>query len=100
LKPEGRYLVNIAATSRKYRADSLGKQEPLPLNDWLDLGVYARNSKDEDSLIYLKKVKVNAQQTFFSIVVDKEPSTAGIDPLYKQIDRNTFDNRKIIKKKS
>jgi aminopeptidase N len=98
--PDGRFLVNMLTTSRKYQADSLGKQEPLPLSDWIEVGVFAKNLKNEDTLIYLKKVQLKVPQNAFRLTVDQEPSAVGIDPMYKQIDRNLYDNRKVIKKKT
>jgi hypothetical protein len=98
--PDGRFLVNMLTTSRKYQADSLGKQELLPLSDWIEVGVFAKNLKNEDTLIYLKKVQLKVPQNAFRLKVDQEPSAVGIDPMYKQIDRNLYDNRKVIKKKT
>jgi len=91
----GKYLVEISTSSKKYRADSLGKQEALPLNDWVDLGIYCKSPEKTDSLIYLQKVKISEQKNHFTILVDKEPSSAGIDPLNKLIDRNMLDNKKV-----
>lgn len=93
----GKYLVEINTTSKKYQADSLGKQEPLELNDWLEVGVYSNFNSKEDSLIYLKKMLVTDKNNKFEVVVDNRPSKAGIDPLNKQIDRNLHDNTKAAK---
>lgn len=93
----GIYLVQINTTSKKYQADSLGKQEALELNDWLEIGIYSDFPSKEDSLIYLEKVLVTERNSSFEVVVDSKPSKAGIDPLNKQIDRNLFDNTKDAK---
>ncbi len=91
----GKYLVQINTTSKKYQADSLGKQEALDLNDWLEIGVYSDFESKKDSLIYLEKVLVTDKNSTFEVVVDSKPSKAGIDPLNKQIDRNLLDNTKV-----
>lgn len=90
----GKYQVEINTTSIKYRADSLGKQEALDLNDWIEVGVFGDFESKKDSLIYLEKVLVTEKNSSFKVVVDSKPSSAGIDPLYKQIDRNIHDNIK------
>jgi ABC-2 type transport system permease protein len=96
---DGKYRVEINTSSKKYQADSLGKQLALPLSDWVDIGIYCKSSKKTDSLIYEKKVKLTKEKNQFSILVDKEPSSAGIDPQNKLIDRNILDNKKPAKKK-
>lgn len=93
---EGKYNVKLYTTSKKYQADSLGKQDALPLNDWLDIGVYTKGSDNEDSLIYLKKVLVKDKNEVFTVEVNQKPTKAGIDPLNKQIDRNLLDNKKSV----
>ncbi len=94
----GKFNVELYTTSKKYQADSLGKQEALVLSDWLDIGVFAESSEGEDSLIYLEKVLVTEGKNHFSIEVDTKPTKAGIDPMLKQVDRNLLDNSKTAKK--
>ncbi|MBN1116610.1 MAG: ABC transporter permease subunit [Bacteroidales bacterium] len=94
----GKYLVDVYTTSIKYQADSLGKQDALELNDWIDLGIYTKTEGKEDSLIYLKKVLLNGKNNKFSVEVNSKPVKAGIDPLFLQIDRNMYDNTKEVKK--
>lgn len=92
----GQYLVSVHTTSKKFQADSLGKQKKIELNDWLEIGVYTHTAAKKDSLIYLEKVLVQETNNTFEVLVDYEPSKAGIDPINKQIDRNLFDNVKKV----
>ncbi len=43
-------------------------------------------------MIYIKKYEVTQNTRSFTIIVDKEPVSVGIDPLNKLIDRNPSDN--------
>ncbi|RMG19486.1 MAG: aminopeptidase [Bacteroidetes bacterium] len=88
----GDYEVNIPIRAIKYRADSLGNETPIPINDWIDIGVYARSSQGKDSLIYLQKHKVLADSMHFRVHTKLLPLKAGIDPINKLIDRNPRDN--------
>ena len=86
------YLVQIPVSVRKYRADSLGNEQQIPLNDWIDVGVFGTTAQGNDTLLYLEKHKFSIEEAQIRITVDQLPSRAGIDPLHKLIDRNPDDN--------
>ncbi|MFT7606696.1 MAG: ABC-2 type transport system permease protein, partial [Saprospiraceae bacterium] len=90
------YQVNLDISSIKYRADSLGNESPIEVNDWIDIGVYAEDENGKDKILYLKKHKINQKEMHFEILVDEKPTKAGIDPINKMIDRNPDDNRKKL----
>jgi hypothetical protein len=76
--------------------DSLGIEKTIDLNDWIDIGIYAKNEEGIEQLIYLEKHKITAQETKVEILVNEKPTKVGIDPTFKLIDRNLDDNIKII----
>jgi aminopeptidase N len=90
------YRVGLTVEAIKLRTDSLGVESSIPINDWIDIGVYAAGEDGEDQLIYLEKHQVKNQTTTLEIYVDQKPTKAGIDPKYKLIDRNSEDNVKVI----
>ncbi len=90
------YLVEIDISAIKYRADSLGNEIKIPINDWIDIGVYGEDDDGQEKLIYLKKYKINQEEMQFEISVPEKPVKAGIDPINKLIDRNPDDNRKTL----
>ncbi|MEE9363170.1 MAG: M1 family aminopeptidase [Cellulophaga sp.] len=90
------YKIDLSLETIKYRVDSLGKESPIAINDWIDVGVYVKGADGQEELIYFKKHKIILEQTTLEIMVNKEPSKAGIDPLHKLIDRNRVDNVKNI----
>jgi ABC-2 type transport system permease protein len=94
--PNGKYKVKITVNSIKYRADSLGKQKEIELNDWIDIGVFAEKTdargNKTDKELYLKKMKVTKTNEVFEIVVDEKPAKVGIDPYNKLIDRTPKNN--------
>jgi ABC-2 type transport system permease protein len=92
---DGKYEVHIAVECKKTRADDHGQETPVPLHDWMDVGVMDGAGK----YLYLKKQKVDSENSEFTVVVDKLPAKAGIDPLNKMIDRNADDNVVNVTKK-
>jgi len=91
-----KYQVNLDISAIKYRADSLGNENKIILNDWIDIGVFSQDEAGEDKLIYLQKHKINQEEMHFEIEVEELPIKAGIDPINKLIDRNPDDNRKRL----
>ena len=88
---DGKYKVTLEVESRKAQADGNGAETPLPLADYIEIGVFS-GKKDEEKPLYLKKEKLTEEHRTFEIIVDQPPTLAGIDPYNKLIDRNADDN--------
>ena len=95
---DNKYKVGIGVNTEKLETDTAGKQNSVPMDDYIDIGVFTKNGK-EDSLIYLQKYHITVKNEVVEVIVDAEPSKAGIDPLYKLIDRNSDDNTKKAEEK-
>jgi ABC-2 type transport system permease protein len=94
---DGKYRVRVTVESKKLRADGMGKETPVPVDDWIDVGVLATGAhKDDDKVLALEKRHITAARTTFEFIVKEKPAKAGIDPLNKLIDRNPDDNTKAI----
>jgi hypothetical protein len=89
--PEGKYKVTLEVQSRKAQADGNGAETHMPLADYLEVGVFS-GKRDEEKPLYLKKEKFTDEHRTFTIVVDQQPTLAGIDPYNKLIDRISDDN--------
>jgi hypothetical protein len=88
---DGKYLVTLNVEARKAQADANGVETALPLNDFIDIGVFS-GKKDEEKPLYMKKERITREHQTFTIVVDQQPTRAGIDPYNKLIDRISDDN--------
>jgi ABC-2 type transport system permease protein len=88
---DGKYKVTVEIQARKVQADGNGAETPMPLADYIEIGVFS-GKKDEEKPLYLKKEKISEEHRTFVIVVDEQPTLAGIDPYNKLIDRNADDN--------
>ena len=63
----------------------------MPLADYIEIGVFT-GKKDEEKPLYMKKEKMTQENETYTIVVDQQPTRAGIDPYNKLIDRIADDN--------
>jgi hypothetical protein len=85
--PDGRYEVTLVARARKLRADGKGVETEVPLDDWIDVGVFA-----EETPLSVQKHHVTSPEVTVKVVVTGKPTRAGIDPFNKLIDRTPTDN--------
>ena len=90
----GKYEVNIEIEASKIKADSIGNERKVSLNEWIDIGVFS--DSDEKNLIYQKRVKIIDSLMSFTMIVDSLPVKAAIDPRHILIDRVFDDNIKSI----
>jgi hypothetical protein len=92
---DGRYKVRFTVESKKFIADGRGNETAIPVDEWIDIGVLAKGGKDEeDKVLLLEKKHLTQPKATFELIVNEKPSSAGIDPLNKLIDRNPEDNTK------
>ncbi len=89
---DNRFKVNLEIDVTKIRFDEEGKENPIAIDDWIDIGIYTEGENGNQELIYLKKHKITKKLSNFEIVIPRKPVKAGIDPLNKLIDRNSENN--------
>ena len=90
----GNYVLYLTIESNKFRADSIGVETEIPVDDWIDIGVYEKGNKERSKPIYYKRHKIDKSKIEFQLVLEEEPGKAGIDPNYLLIDRFPGDNIK------
>lgn len=90
-QPDGRYKVTLDVQARKMHADGNGNESPVPLADFIEIGVFT-GTKDDEKPLHLTKEKLTQEHQTFTITVDQQPTRAGIDPYNKLIDRIADDN--------
>lgn len=92
--PDGKFQVDLTVEANKLRADGKGQEHTIAINDLIDIGVL----DDKGHYLYLQKQKIDKSRTDITLIVDKQPAQAGIDPLNKLIDRNPQDNVMKVEK--
>jgi hypothetical protein len=84
----GAWEVTLKASAKKLRADGTGATKEVPMDDWVDIGVYGKDEKP----LFLEKRKVRSGEWTYTMRVTEKPEKAGIDPVNKLIDRDPEDN--------
>jgi hypothetical protein len=90
----------LKARARKLRADGRGVETEAPLDDWIDVGVFAEpvtsGGRKQEQVLYLEKRHVTSPEVAVQVVVEGLPARAGIDPYNKLIDRTPTDNTRAV----
>jgi|694.fasta_scaffold01335_22 ABC-type transport system involved in multi-copper enzyme maturation permease subunit len=93
---DGTYKVEMELILEKTTADAKGKTTPAKLNDWIEVGAYAKpeSGKKYGKEIYRQRLLIEKSPQKVEFIVDQEPDEVGVDPHYLLIDRVTSDNMK------
>jgi aminopeptidase N len=95
-REDGKYEVTLVLKSAMRSADEKGKAHDEPIDQWVDIGVFARppgGKESDEKVLYLQKHHITQADTTLTLVVDELPYEAGIDPYNKLIDTASGDNR-------
>jgi ABC-2 type transport system permease protein len=98
-RADGKYDVTLDLRAAKLYADGKGKEAVGKIDDWVEVGVFARGpsgKEADEKVLYLKRHRITSAEPKFTIVVDAEPNEVGFDPYNKLIDRVSSDNRKRV----
>lgn len=91
--PTGELVVTLDIVAKKMRADSVGHESEVPMNDLVEIGIFARGKGDALGVpLYLERQRVRSGKQTIRITVSREPARAGIDPYHELIDRQRGDN--------
>ena len=90
---DGRYEVTLDVVARKVRADSVGHETETPMNDLVEVGVFAPGKGDgPGEPLHLARQRIHSGRQTIRVTVAREPTRAGVDPYHKLIDRDGGDN--------
>ncbi|WP_299677479.1 hypothetical protein [uncultured Dokdonia sp.] len=59
------YQISLEIETSKYRQDTEGKENEIPINGWIEIGVYA---KDSNESLYLNKHQITTQKQRWKLV--------------------------------
>jgi hypothetical protein len=96
---EGNWEVTLEVQARKDVVDEMGKETHIPMNEWIEIGVYGEpeKGKELDKVLYLQKHRIRTGQQTITVTVATKPTRAGIDPNNLLIDLKMHDNSKKVK---
>ena len=90
----GQYALYLTLECKKFRADENGVETEIPIDDWIDVGVYPKGSQARSEPLYFERKRIDQPTMELEITLNKEPGSAGIDPKFLLIDRFPADNTK------
>jgi hypothetical protein len=97
-RSDGKYNVTVHVEARKYKADPQGNETEVPVNDYVDIGAFAKPAKGKQygGTLYRERVHISQNDSRFTFVTDSLPEKAGVDPFALLIDRVPDDNTKPV----
>jgi len=97
-RPDGRFDVTIDVEAHKYKADAQGAEREAPLNDWIEIGAFAKPAEGRKygKTLYRERVRLTESQSRHTFTVAEAPAQAGIDPFLLLVDRVPEDNLKSV----
>ncbi len=97
-RADGKYDVTIDIEAHKFKADPKGNETEVPLNDWIDIGAFAKPEKHKEygKTLYRERVHLTQAKSTHTFTVDAMPDQAGVDPFALLIDRIPDDNLKKV----
>jgi len=97
-RADGKYDVTINVEAHKYKADAKGNETEVPIDDYIDIGAFAKPGKDKKygDTLYRERVHITQKNSTFTFTTPSLPEKAGIDPFALLIDRVPDDNTKSV----
>jgi ABC-type transport system involved in multi-copper enzyme maturation permease subunit len=97
-RPDGKYDVTINVETHKYKADAKGNETEVAMDDWIDIGAFAKPEKGRKygKTLYRDRVHVANNKSTYTFTTAELPDEAGIDPFLLLIDRLPDDNTKKV----
>jgi aminopeptidase N len=96
---DGNWLVTLEVQARKDVTDEMGNETLVPMNDWIEIGVFTTPEKGKglDKVLYRQKHRLRTGRQTITLTVPQRPTRAGIDPNNLLIDLKMNDNSKEVK---
>jgi ABC-2 type transport system permease protein len=97
-RTDGKYDVTIHVDAKKFKADEKGEEREVPVNDWIEIGAFAKPPKGKKygKTLYRDRVLMKGGPGTYTFTVEEAPAKAGIDPFLLLIDRVPDDNTKTV----
>ncbi|HET7461383.1 MAG TPA: hypothetical protein VFJ82_09035 [Longimicrobium sp.] len=75
------WRVTFVVRARKVVADSAGEEREVPMDEWVEVGVFAPGAAPGDPL-YVRKHRIRSGAQTITVTVPRKPALAGIDPYH------------------
>jgi ABC-2 type transport system permease protein len=93
----GTWRVTLDVTARKVVVDTAGFHTEVPMNDLVEVGVYAPSEGDtKEKPLYLRTHRIRAGDQEIVVTVPGRPGRGGLDPRHLLIDVEPNDNTRSV----
>ncbi|MES2892729.1 MAG: hypothetical protein V4725_11965 [Bacteroidota bacterium] len=86
------WQVTLKVHAQKVVVDSTGAEHEIPMNDWLEVGIYKGENELSQQPLHLQKHRLRSGDQVIQVTVPRKPTRAGIDPNFLMIDLRRDDN--------
>ncbi len=95
---DGKYDVTLDIECHKFKADAKGNETEVPVEDWIDIGAFAKpeNGRKYGRTLYRDRVHVSQARSRYEFTTAELPEQAGVDPFLLLVDRIPEDNTKKV----
>ena len=97
--PDHKYKINMEVLCEKLRSDSLGNERTIPMNDYIDIGLFEKDPRNPSELgnsLLSARIRISSRDTTLSFTLDKRPYQVGVDPYHYLVDKIIDDNLKKL----
>lgn len=98
--PNDQVQLTLTVEAHRQLADAKGNETEQPLDEWVDIGVFAHDPDDfsaDATPLYLQKHRLVSGQQTLTLTVPTSAAYVGVDPYIKLIDRDSIDNIKPLR---
>jgi ABC-type transport system involved in multi-copper enzyme maturation permease subunit len=97
-RPDSKFDVTINIETHKFKADAKGNETEVPVNDWIDIGAFAKPEEGHKygRTLYRDRVHIAQTRSTYTFTTSELPDQAGVDPFLLLIDRIPEDNTKKV----
>jgi ABC-2 type transport system permease protein len=94
----GRFEVTMSVGAHKSRVNPNGRETALPMAEEIAIGIFTSDPDDagNDATLHLGRHLLHDGVNTITLVVDRQPAFAAIDPYLTRLDTNRVDNMKKI----
>jgi hypothetical protein len=97
-KPKGNiktYKVDFDVETAKLYDDGKGVFSKTPMTETVEIVVFGASSKgnaDNAPALYSTVARITNGKQHFTVVTDRKPDKVGVDPYFKLVDKDPYDN--------
>ncbi len=84
--------VTLEISARKFTVDSAGRETDVPMNDLVDVGVFASPKVVPTDPLYFERQRLRSGKQTITLTVNRKPARVGVDPYQLLLDLDANNN--------